>query len=268
MGTWKALITTIAFAGVWAIFWLLIFEKFERQSILPQEPLFQVQNNTFKTQSINSETGLCNDTVDNDWDGYIDCSDIDCSDAPVCETCLYSTKRDADTIRLAQGESYAICYCWDGILQTKHDEQCEQSSDCEEWYTCNNCGCIADDITKSPITIGIVSNANPVKLGDTIAYKINITNRSHILQENIKIKTELEPYMQFVESQPRVQSYDDQILLWTWNSLDPKEELEIELLLKVDNTRDQLKFWDSVVLCVMHLDLQATKSCWRIPYID
>ena len=62
----------------------------------------------------------CEDTIDNDGDGYVDCEDSDCEGTSVCET--------AGT-----------------------EEECSESNPCENGYTCEEGVCVAEEAVCSNV---------------------------------------------------------------------------------------------------------------------
>ncbi len=104
----------------------------------------------------------CEDLIDDDMDGAIDCDDSDCAQNPVCqvtpecveygqclESCLPCWTNDEGATLFADENCNEVCpspvVCGDGKIEGQ--EQCEQNEDCPkngypENYVCTNCMCV------------------------------------------------------------------------------------------------------------------------------
>jgi len=115
---------------------------------------------TSTCESINA-TEICDDTIDNDGDGEIDCNDNDCSYDPACTgpECEYDMDCPGDEV-CDQGECVSLggteCNedgycdmtegpdCVDCQEEEEGEEGCTSDEDCKEGYICKDGQCVEE----------------------------------------------------------------------------------------------------------------------------
>ncbi|MDD5649968.1 MAG: dickkopf-related protein [Candidatus Nanoarchaeia archaeon] len=89
---------------------------------------------------------ICNDLIDNDGDGLIDCQDPDCAADTSC-TCKATDEciSDSDCVtKKGVGYSCDLCACVKSGCSKSTGDACESDSDCSENQYCdyNSCSCV------------------------------------------------------------------------------------------------------------------------------